>query len=380
MPIDADWYRMATATQPAMPVFPMRRATVQRPGAAFRAKVVRYSMREHSSIPPGPQEPPEPAEPAAPPGTSATRADAAAAPGSPADLPPSGFATGAGHPDFALPETAASAEDAPAARWRQRLPWILLGMLFLAIAAATPSLVRKWQADQALYKLARMAPLPAPAVPPPATGSVPAQSGLQAAGAPPALPAGDPNAAGAPANAVAPSTAVLPVSTPGTPTRAVGAGAAIAGPPVGASADVAVAGASAGVPGKPGQEQAASITAAQPIVPAPPVPPNADGKAASLASAGPAAGSASVAEAQGKADTVKDAAPEPRKRNRASRAAKRKAAPERRAVAKNTARSTGTFRRCPPLGTRGAVMCRWHICNGGAGKEAACRPYLERRP
>ncbi len=41
---------------------------------------------------------------------------------------------------------------------------------------------------------------------------------------------------------------------------------------------------------------------------------------------------------------------------------------------------TGTFRRCPPLGKEGAVMCRWHICNGAAGKEAACRPYLERRP
>jgi len=40
----------------------------------------------------------------------------------------------------------------------------------------------------------------------------------------------------------------------------------------------------------------------------------------------------------------------------------------------------GTFARCPALGKPGAVMCRWHICNGGAGKEAACRPYLERRP
>jgi hypothetical protein len=50
-----------------------------------------------------------------------------------------------------------------------------------------------------------------------------------------------------------------------------------------------------------------------------------------------------------------------------------------RRVAKRTPDSA-TFRRCPPLGQAGAVMCRWHICNGGAGKEAACRPYLERRP
>lgn len=255
-------------------------------------------------------------------------------------------------------------------------------MLLLAIAAATPSLVRKWQADQALYKLASIAPLPPPAVPIPSTGAVPAQSGLQATGAPPALPAGEPNAAGAAAGAAAPSTVVPPALIPATPAQAAAAGVAGApvGDPVGASAGVPVAGAGAGLAGKPGQEQVAPITAGQSIVPVPSVPRNDDGKAVSLASAGPAAGNTSVVEAQGKAAAADDAIPEPRKRNRASRAAKRKVAPERRAVAKNTARSTGTFKRCPPLGTKGAVMCRWHICNGGAGKEAACRPYLERRP
>lgn len=58
------------------------------------------------------------------------------------------------------------------------------------------------------------------------------------------------------------------------------------------------------------------------------------------------------------------------KSKKAQQAAKRRSA----------AAARGTFARCPALGKPGAVMCRWHICNGGAGKEAACRPYLERRP
>ncbi|WP_181259099.1 hypothetical protein [Pseudoduganella armeniaca] len=65
-----------------------------------------------------------------------------------------------------------------------------------------------------------------------------------------------------------------------------------------------------------------------------------------------------------------------RQASKARKGSKRAAA---RRVAKRTPDSA-TFRRCPPLGQAGAVMCRWHICNGGAGKEAVCRPYLERRP
>ncbi|TWI69238.1 hypothetical protein IP91_00304 [Pseudoduganella lurida] len=59
-------------------------------------------------------------------------------------------------------------------------------------------------------------------------------------------------------------------------------------------------------------------------------------------------------------------------RQRSANAATRPAAPEDRLARE-------TFRRCPALGDEGAVLCRWHICNGAAGKEAACRPYLERR-
>lgn len=61
------------------------------------------------------------------------------------------------------------------------------------------------------------------------------------------------------------------------------------------------------------------------------------------------------------------------------KASARKASGAKRAKKKSRAQDD-TFKRCPPLGKPGAVMCRWHICNGGAGKERACRPYLERAP
>ncbi|GGX86166.1 hypothetical protein GJV26_28420 [Massilia dura] len=64
----------------------------------------------------------------------------------------------------------------------------------------------------------------------------------------------------------------------------------------------------------------------------------------------------------------------------AARTARRQDAPRRDPTATRTAQRDTTFRRCPPLGKKGAVMCRWHICNGAAGKERVCRPYLERRP
>lgn len=60
------------------------------------------------------------------------------------------------------------------------------------------------------------------------------------------------------------------------------------------------------------------------------------------------------------------------------RKAGKKRTPRRQAAA--SAERDRTFIRCPPLGREGAVMCRWHVCNGAAGKEAACRPYLERKP
>jgi hypothetical protein len=67
---------------------------------------------------------------------------------------------------------------------------------------------------------------------------------------------------------------------------------------------------------------------------------------------------------------------EPRKAVRAAKKKKTIGTVRRR----ESAAARGTFARCPSLGKPGAVMCRLHICNGGAGKEAVCRPYLERRP
>lgn len=69
--------------------------------------------------------------------------------------------------------------------------------------------------------------------------------------------------------------------------------------------------------------------------------------------------------------------------DRSARASKAVRTKTRRAAVRQAGKrkaDSGTFRRCPPLGQAGAVMCRWHICNGGAGKEAVCRPYLEHRP
>jgi hypothetical protein len=38
------------------------------------------------------------------------------------------------------------------------------------------------------------------------------------------------------------------------------------------------------------------------------------------------------------------------------------------------------FKRCPPLGERGAVQCRRDICNGAEGRGPACKPYVRKLP
>lgn len=346
------------------------RATVARSRATSRAKVVRYRMREHSSLPP---EQPEPA---------AAAASGTAGPRAPADLHPGGSANGEGSPDFSLPESAALADETPAARWRQRLPWILLLFVVLAVGGAAPALVRKWQADQALHELARVAALPAA----PAAGAPPDVPAAGTATAPTARPDSALRAPGTPPIAAAPTTPPLPAAAAG------GAGDALTGdPPTGRSA---------GLPGAAAEEGATTENA---IGSGPLVPSELRHGGSSVAidvGAGAAADSGDVTRPEGASGAARAAEPEPRENSRAAQLARRNAAPERRTVAKNTTRNvsrnaarkvpgkaakrsaqaSGTFRRCPPLGTEGAVICRWHICNGGAGKEPACRPYLERRP
>ncbi len=130
--------------------------------------------------------------------------------------------------------------------------------------------------------------------------------------------------------------------------------------------------------------KAAVLTPALPAAPVPPVAPAAASLApdetlvdpsvlapaaatAVAATALPAVGGQGAARPAGKADNA-ETVRKPRK----------KTAPRRQAHAADP--RDRTFVRCPPLGKAGAVMCRWHVCNGGAGKEAACRPYLERKP
>jgi hypothetical protein len=124
-------------------------------------------------------------------------------------------------------------------------------------------------------------------------------------------------------------------------------------PPAG---NTAVAIAPTGVPLAASTSQASAVPGPLPVGPA-----GADAVGAAPAAAAPEV----VPPAPAKAEPVNASA-------RKASAAKR--------VKKKSRAQDDTFKRCPPLGKQGAVMCRWHICNGGAGKERACRPYLERVP
>lgn len=134
---------------------------------------------------------------------------------------------------------------------------------------------------------------------------------------------------------VVPAAVPAPLPAPVDPT--VGVAAASAPAAQAAAQPVAGAEAATGVPATAGRLAAAPEPAAPEVAPA--APPTAE----------PAKASA-------------------RKTSAAKRAKKR-------------ARSEGdTFKRCPPLGKPGAVMCRWHICNGGAGRRGrASRIWRGRR-
>lgn len=251
----------------------------------------------------------------------------------PADAPGAGTAAafgglpGAGDAGNAPPLVPpAPAAGLFAARLRTRMIWLLAGAMAVATAIGATAIVRKIQADHALNRVARVALVP--------------HAGAALDGAPERAPA------------------ILPAA-------------------------VAQAGTLASA-----REAPREVPLEVPVG-APP-PDAADGKA------GP--GSAAQVLARAPADAVTDrgsgesgvakpsAAKAAKSRGALDGAAKAKAA--KAGVAKNKrakapARRAGagdTFKRCPPLGRKGAVMCRWHICNGAAGKEAACRPYLERTP
>jgi hypothetical protein len=212
---------------------------------------------------------------------------------------------------------------------RRRMLWLLAGAIVVAAGFAATSVVRRLQADQALHNVAKAAAI-AVAAPEPAWHD-PAR--------------------------------VAPLPAPGA-AAAVGTQAAAGGLPAPVQAQE---GASAPAPAIPDVDKTAtgagdSRRAAK------------GDDASTMARTGRAAPAVD-------ADTV---AQRPRARDRhrgtAARAEKRGDAAERKTASRRAARGSDTFKRCPPLGKKGAVMCRWHICNGAAGKERACRPYLERKP
>jgi hypothetical protein len=91
-------------------------------------------------------------------------------------------------------------------------------------------------------------------------------------------------------------------------------------------------------------------------------------------------GDGGVGEQPRSAGAAREAARARKQAAAAARAARRQEMSRRGIAVQDTARGSDTFRRCPALGKKGAVTCRIHICNGGAGKERVCGPYLERRP
>jgi hypothetical protein len=267
---------------------------------------------------------------------------------------------------------AANLAGAPApVRWQQHLPWLVLVFVLIALAAAMPPLVRKWQADQALSQLARTAALPAAA---------------PAAGPNPALSASTTTSAEAPTIAAAPVDASQPLPD------VVAAGVA------GHQAATEAAGQGPGLTGILDHDKSVPATSSQVAATTPAQSKEstsagieadtskamAGHDAAATQERGNATRGSTERSANGNAANAKAAGIQSPKRERTAAATQRSKPQERTVVEKSAGkrviRDSGTFKRCPPLGREGAVMCRWHICNGGAGKEAACRPYLERRP
>lgn len=254
--------------------------------------------------------------------------------------PDSGSPDAPGIPGAGSPAPVHTAENIISpARLRQGLLCLFIGLVAVLVAVAGAAFVRDFRASQALHAVARVA-----------TASVSKQEQVamparDLAALPPATPAG------APAVPLGSQPSVQPpMASAGSP----------AGPGMASQANVNEAAAASAVKG--GAGSAGEVTGA--------FPGQIQSDGPKELTAGPTQDDVAATPAHAKAEKRKDTA----------RASKRNASSGHRAAGKRTARSSGTFKRCPPLGRKGAVMCRWHICNGGAGKEPACRPYLERRP
>jgi hypothetical protein len=264
------------------------------------------------------------------------------------------FAGGAPAGHAPAPSTGNGAGERPDERWRRRMLWLFVGLAVVLIGAAVAMTVRLLQTERALRNVARVAVMP------------PDSPGTALAGRPAALP---PTTAGA-----------IPYAGDGQQ------GAAVAASGNAAPAPEAVTGGRDVMPALP-------ATGAQRQPPAQAQAEPAAAMRAATGAVGERAGTA--ADTGDKAGTVTNSDGNARERRRdaaaareaaragkkaAARAASRQETSRRGVAAKRAARGSDTFKRCPPLGKKGAVTCRWHVCNGGAGKEPVCRPYLERRP
>lgn len=233
--------------------------------------------------------------------------------------------------------------------------WLFVGMAVAMIVAAGVMMVRMLQDDRALRNVARATVVPA-AVPGSgpvdvATAARPSMAGAVPLAGQRQAPAADSGTVALPAPAVIDSRGIAPAGPP----HDNGASSPQPLPP----APTAAAAVGNEAPGANSRNTAASGEAGSNAA----GPGNNDGKVRERVR------TTAPAKAQARART-----------GAAARTADREETPRRGTVAQRAARRDETFRRCPPLGAKGAVTCRVHVCNGGAGKERACRPYLEHRP
>ncbi|WP_338761704.1 hypothetical protein [Massilia sp. METH4] len=265
----------------------------------------------------------------------------------------------------------APALEPAAARRRGLALSLLFGTVILLLVFAAFALVRQFEAERTLHEVARAAAVPPTAPANVLAGGQGGDASMRADAVPVASTASTASTGdGAPAQAIPPVATVPPGQdmaaaaqslAPAAAAMAVGSGAAVAaavnpgraGAPMperdGADARADTAGTRLAREG--GSFEEGRHTTARAME-----------QAAKQAAKGSAVQPAKGAAKQSGKSSVKRA----------------RAAAERRS-ARRFARDE-TFKRCPPLGRKGAVTCRVHICNGGAGKERACRPYLERSP
>jgi hypothetical protein len=314
----------------------------------IRATTIPFCMPENNSSPPS-EQPDRTVPPVLPAAGTAAATDAACSdPLQPGDLPND---QGHGSPRLDRGTWGPNLDG----KWWRRVLWLFIGLAAMMIAAAAIMMVRLLQDERALRNVARATVMPTAG-----RGALPVDR-------PAALPTSVAGAMPAPGEGqyaeVNSATVPLPASA-----TAGGSGIAPVPSPYGNPA-------SGPQPMPPAQKETAAIGRESPE--------GNSGSPDAIGEAGKQDGVADDHEGNGpeRAHATSSARSHANARkNTAAQGAGSDQTTRRASVAKRAARPDDTFRRCPPLGAKGAVTCRVHICNGGAGKERACRPYLEHRP